>query len=85
MRYFLRGKGITFFSSISETFLGQVKNSPGDAGSIPGLGRSLEKETASHFSILAGKSQGQRSLVGYNPWGRKDFNTTDHACNEDLG
>ena len=33
-----------------------VKNSPanaGDLGSIPGLGRSLEKETATHSSILA--------------------------------
>jgi len=29
----------------------------------------LEKETATHFSILAGKSHGQRNLVGYNPWG----------------
>ena len=36
-----------------------VKNPPvnardkRDAGSIPGLGRSLEKEMATHFSILA--------------------------------
>ena len=27
----------------------------------------LEKEMATHFSILAGKSHGQRNLVGYNP------------------
>ena len=38
-----------------------VKNSPAnvgnekDAGSIPGSGRSLEKEIATHFSILAGR------------------------------
>ena len=38
-----------------------VKNSPAkvgdekDTGSIPGSGRSLEKETATHFSILAGR------------------------------
>ena len=35
-----------------------VKNPPvnaGDAGSIPGLGRSLEKEMATHSSILAWK------------------------------
>ena len=38
-----------------------VKNPPADAadardtGSIPGSGRSLEKETATHFSILAGR------------------------------
>ena len=33
-----------------------VKNPPanaGDAGSIPGLGRSLEKEMATHSSVLA--------------------------------
>ena len=33
-----------------------VKNPPanaGDAGSIPGSGRPLEKETAAHFIILA--------------------------------
>ena len=33
-----------------------VKNMPanaGDMGSIPGLGRSLEKEMATHSSILA--------------------------------
>ena len=29
----------------------------------------LEKETAIHSSILPGKFHGQRSLVGYNPWG----------------
>ena len=27
----------------------------------------LEKETATHFSILARKSHGQSSLVGYHP------------------
>ena len=35
-----------------------VKNLPakaGDAGLIPGLGRSLEKEMATHSSILAWK------------------------------
>ena len=29
----------------------------------------LEKSIATHSSILAGKSHGQRSLVGYSPWG----------------
>ena len=44
-----------------------VKNLPakaGDAGLIPGLGRSLEKEMATHSSILAWKIHGQRSLMG---------------------
>ena len=31
----------------------------------------LEKEMATHSSILAGKSPGQRSLGGYSPWGCK--------------
>ena len=30
---------------------------------------SLEKGMAIHSSILAGESHGQRSLVGYSPWG----------------
>ena len=36
-----------------------VKNRPanaGDVGSIPGLGRSLEEETATHPAILAWKN-----------------------------
>ena len=27
---------------------------------------------ATHSSILAGKSHGQRSLVDYSPWGHKE-------------
>ena len=26
------------------------------------------------------RSHGQRSLVGYSPWGRKESDTTEHAC-----
>ena len=32
---------------------------------------SLEKEMATHSVFLAGKSHGQRSPVGYSPWGCK--------------
>ena len=32
---------------------------------------SLEESMAAHSSILAWKSCGQRSLVGYSPWGRR--------------
>ena len=28
----------------------------------------LEKEMTTYFRILAGKTHGERSLVGYNPW-----------------
>ena len=37
----------------------------------------LEKEMATYSSILAGKSHGQRSLVGYSPWGFKESDTTE--------
>ena len=32
---------------------------------------------ATHSSILAGKSHGCRSLVGYSPWGLKEWGTTE--------
>ena len=49
----------------------------GDVGLIPGLGRFLEKKMAAHFSILQpGKLHGQRSLVGYSPWGCKELDMT---------
>ena len=37
----------------------------------------LEKEMATHSSILAGESHGQRSLVGYSPWICKPLNKTE--------
>ena len=61
-----------------------VKNLPANAGSsgtqVWSLGQEdpLEMEMATHSSILAGKSHGQRSLVGYSPWGHKESDTTEH-------
>ena len=38
----------------------------------------LEKEMATHSPVLLpGKFHGRRSLVGYNPWGRKEQDTTE--------
>ena len=37
----------------------------------------LEKEMATHFRIIAGKSHGWRSLVGYSPWGCKESDMTE--------
>ena len=37
----------------------------------------LEKEMATHSSIHAWKIHGPRSLVGYNPRGRKESDTTE--------
>ena len=36
-----------------------------------------EKEMATHSSILAWRIHGQRSLVGYSPWGHKESDTTE--------
>ena len=46
--------------------------SAGDPGSIPGLGRSPGEGNGNPTPVsLPGKSHGQRSLVGYSPWGCK--------------
>ena len=36
----------------------------------------LEKEMATHSSILAWEILGQRTLAGYSPWGHKGSYTT---------
>ena len=50
-----------------------LKNLPANSGDTSGLGSTpedpLEKEIATHSGILARESRGQRSLVGYSPWG----------------
>ena len=46
----------------------------GDMGSIPGLGRSPEEGNGIPLPVLLpGESHGQRSLVGYSPWGDKEY------------
>ena len=42
-----------------------------------GQDNPLEEETATHSSILPGKSHGQRSLVDYSPWGCQELDTTE--------
>ena len=37
----------------------------------------LEKEMATHSSVPAGESHGQRRLAGYGPQGRKGSDTTE--------
>ena len=37
----------------------------------------LEKEMATHSSILPGKSHRQRSLAGYHPWDCKELDSTE--------
>ena len=45
----------------------------------PSLGweDALEKGMATHSNILPGESHGQRSLVGYSPWGCKELDMTE--------
>ena len=49
----------------------------GDLGLIPGLGRSPGGGHGNPFQCLPGESHGQRSLAGYNPWGRKESDTAE--------
>ena len=61
-----------------------VKNPPAnagdirDTGSIPGSGRSPGGGLGNplQYSCLE-KSHGQRSLVGYGPWGHRELDTTE--------
>ena len=46
---------------------------------MPGVGRSLQKEMQPTPVFLPGKSRGQRSLLGYSPWGHKGLNMTEHT------
>ena len=51
-----------------------VKNLPAVRETrVQSLGQEdpLEKEMATHFSVLAGKSHRRRSLAGYSPWGHR--------------
>ena len=65
-----------------------VKNMPanaGDTGSIPGLGRFLWRRKWQPTPVfLPGEFHGQRSLVGYSPWGPKESDMTEHARTDDF-
>jgi len=58
-----------------------VKNPPamqGDLGLIPGLGRSRGVGNGNPLQYACLENpHGQRSLVGYSPWGRKESDTTE--------
>ena len=57
----------------------------GDLGSIPGLGKSHEGGHGNllQYSCLE-NPHGQRSLVGYSPWGLKELVTTATKPTQDL-
>ena len=75
--YFVKSQNVMFISCVwvSQVVL-VVKNLPANAGdirdavSIPGLGRLPWRRTQQPTPVfLPGESHGQRSLVGYSPWG----------------
>ena len=50
----------------------------GDLGLIPGLGRFPWRRNWQPTAVfLPGESHGQRSLVGYSPWGCKELDMTE--------
>ena len=50
----------------------------GDLSSIPGLGRSLGEWNGNPLQCSCLENfHGQKSLVGYSPWSRKEFDMTD--------
>ena len=51
--------------------------SAGDPGLIPGPGRSLEKEMATHSSTLAWKIPWTEGPGSYCAWGCKELDTTE--------
>ena len=56
-----------------------------DLGSIPGLGKSPGGGHGNPFQYSClENSQGQRSLAGYSPWGRKELDMTKRK-QEDFG
>ena len=65
-----------------------VKNPPanaGDVGLIPWSGRFPGGGNGNSFQHSCfGKSCGQRSLVGYNPWGLKELDMTEHTHTIDV-
>ena len=50
----------------------------GNLGSIPGLGRSPGEGNGNPLQYSCMENpHGQRSLVGYSPWGRKESDMTE--------
>ena len=58
----------------------RVRNLPAmQETQVQSLGQEdpLEKGMNIHSSILSGEFHGQRSLVGYSPWARKQLDTIE--------
>ena len=61
----------------------EVKNQVAKAG-VPGLGRSpgVGNGNPPQYSCHE-KFHGQRSLVGFSPWGRKESEMTEHTVTKE--
>ena len=58
-------------------FSGKESGCNADVGLIPELGRFLGEGNGNSTPVLLpGKSHGQGSLAGYNPWSHKQSDTT---------
>ena len=67
---------VSLYQSVGKQSVFNVLDT-GDAGLLPGSGRSPGGECGNHFSILAGESHGQRSLAGCSPWDCKESDMTE--------
>ena len=67
-----------------------VKNLPANAGDAgDGLDPWIRKipwrrKWQPALVFLPGKLHGQRSLAGYNPWGRKESDMTEHMAHPEV-
>ena len=64
-----------------------VKNPPANTGDIERCEFNLwvrkipwRRACQPTPAFFPGKSHGQRSLVGYSPWGHKESDIAEHAC-----
>ena len=70
-----------FGSSDGKEFAGNA----GDLDLIPGSGRSpWRRECQPTPVLLLGELHGQRSLVGYRPWGLEESDTTERLSTQTL-
>ena len=85
-RYRLRIDSSALFISLGTGFPGDSDGkesayNAGDLGSIPGSRRSPGEGNGNQLQFLPGERHGQRSLVGYSPWGCKDLDTIEEVTN----
>ena len=77
LKFKITPKGLQRVFSCGSTGKESTCNS-GDLGLIPGLGRSSGGWHGNPLRVfLPGESHGQRSLVGYSPWGHKESDRTE--------